>query len=141
MCQGFCRFRMRLIQAGFPCNRRRPRLVYPASKRYRFGCKTKKQPLSPNDPYFSLAPWQEAECFGPPNEWGGGLLEGKMPADVRGFDAAGKPIMALWPMRYTIVHWSALLKGVPRRLYPSLPLQSIAMVSHSPCLDHSPNPE
>jgi DMSO/TMAO reductase YedYZ molybdopterin-dependent catalytic subunit len=70
-----------------------------------------KDPMPPNDPYFTRALWQDAECFGPPTDWGGGLPDGKMPADVRGFDAAGKPDMAQWPMRYSIVHWSAALKA------------------------------
>ena len=77
-----------------------------------------KDTLPPNDPYFTRAPWQDAECFGPPADWGGGLPEGKMPADVRGFDAPGESLnMAHWPMRYTIVHWSAAFKDVPAGNY------------------------
>ncbi len=76
-----------------------------------------KDPLPPNDPYFTKAPWQDAECFGPPADWGGGLPEGKMPDDVRGFNPTGKPDMSHWPIRYTIVHWSATFKGVPAGNY------------------------
>lgn len=63
-----------------------------------------------DDPYYTKAPWQDATILPPPDKWGGGLPEGKLPADVRFFTAEGKPTH--WPMRYTIAHWATLLKGM-----------------------------
>ena len=62
------------------------------------------------DPYFTKAPWQEAQILPPPTKWGGALPGGKLPANVRFFTKDGKP--KHWPMRYTIAHWATLLKGV-----------------------------
>lgn len=61
-----------------------------------------------NDPYFTKAAWTDAEVLGAPDDWGGGLKDGKLPAVVRQVDESGKPYQ--WPMRYTLVHWAAVLK-------------------------------
>ncbi len=65
--------------------------------------------LLPNDdPYFSRAPWQEAEILPPPDDWGGGLPEGKLPEIPSQFDnISSKPLR--WPISNTIVHWAMLL--------------------------------
>ncbi len=63
-----------------------------------------------DDPYFTKAPWQDATILPAPENWGGGLPEGKLPPHVRFFNAEGKP--QHWPMRYTIAHWATLLKGM-----------------------------
>ena len=63
-----------------------------------------------DDPYFTNAPWQDAKILPPPTKWGGNLPEGKLPANVRFFTKEGQP--KHWPMRYTIVHWATLLKGI-----------------------------
>jgi hypothetical protein len=72
-------------------------------------------PLGPKDetdPYFTKAPWQDAELLPPPDDWGGDLPEGRLPSLPSGFDAAGgKP--RSWPMPYTKVHWTAALAGLP----------------------------
>jgi DMSO/TMAO reductase YedYZ molybdopterin-dependent catalytic subunit len=70
-------------------------------------------PLSEDDPYFTKAPWKDAEVLPPPEHWGGNLpdgspLRGKLPSIPRQFDAEGKPLR--WPLPNTIVHWAALLK-------------------------------
>ncbi|MEC9055839.1 MAG: hypothetical protein VX633_11065, partial [Verrucomicrobiota bacterium] len=63
-----------------------------------------------DDPYFTNAPWHDAEILPPPEQWGGGLPGGRLPKGVRFFTPAGKP--GHWPMRYTIAHWATLLKGM-----------------------------
>tara|TARA_B100001123_G_scaffold182728_1_gene209243 strand:+ start:1959 stop:3218 length:1260 start_codon:yes stop_codon:yes gene_type:complete len=63
-----------------------------------------------DDPYFTKAPWQDAQILPPPTNWGGDLPEGKLPADVLGFTKEGKP--KHWPMRYAIAHWATLIKGM-----------------------------
>jgi len=64
-----------------------------------------------DDPYFSKAPWREATILPPPDDWGGGLPEGKLPPGVSRIDAAtGKP--RAWPLRNTIAHWAVLLEGI-----------------------------
>lgn len=75
------------------------------------------EPLPANDPYFTKAPWRDAEMLAPGGEkWGGGLPEGKLPPGVIGIDTqTGKP--KSWPMRYSIVHFAAALRDVPPGKY------------------------
>ncbi len=68
-----------------------------------------------DDPYFTKAPWTDAEVLGPPRRWGGGLADDAIPKDTLGFDAAGRP--RTWPMRLGKVHWAALLPGLPAGEY------------------------
>jgi DMSO/TMAO reductase YedYZ molybdopterin-dependent catalytic subunit len=69
-----------------------------------------------DDPYFTQAPWKDAEILPPPPEWGGGLPDGKLPPVPRQIDpATGKPLA--WPLRNTIVHWAALLTEVAAGKY------------------------
>jgi len=57
------------------------------------------------------ADWRDAEVLPPPVRWGGGLPEGRLPANTLGIDpATGNP--RTWPLRNTIVHWAALLTGL-----------------------------
>ena len=66
------------------------------------------QSLPDDDPYFTKAPWQDADILPPPDFWGGGLPDDKLPAIPRQFDTiSGKPLR--WPMPNTIVHWAMLL--------------------------------
>ncbi len=66
-------------------------------------------PLPANDPYFTTAEWKDADILPPPERWGGGLPNGKLPAVPRQIDpATGKPYN--WPMRNTIAHWAVLLR-------------------------------
>jgi DMSO/TMAO reductase YedYZ molybdopterin-dependent catalytic subunit len=62
---------------------------------------------SSDDPYLTQADWQDAEILPPPEHWGGGLPDGRLPPVPRQFDAQGRPLA--WPMRYAIAHWAALL--------------------------------
>jgi DMSO/TMAO reductase YedYZ molybdopterin-dependent catalytic subunit len=58
-----------------------------------------------DDPYFTTAPWVDAEVLPPPDKWGAADPKG-----VTGFDAAGRP--KAWPMRLTRAHWAVLLPGL-----------------------------
>lgn len=69
----------------------------------------KDEPLAADDPYFAKAQWKDVNILPPPEHWGGGLPEGKLPPVPRQFDAAGKPLR--WPIPNTIVHWATLLKA------------------------------
>lgn len=71
--------------------------------------------LPDDDKYFSSLKWIDAETLGPPSDWGGGLTDGKIPANTLGFDSAGAP--AAWPMRLCKVHWAAMLPGLPAGEY------------------------
>ncbi len=68
-----------------------------------------------DDPYFTKAPWTDAEVLGPPKRWGGGLADDAIPKDMIGFNADGTP--RTWPMRLGKVHWAALLPGLPAGEY------------------------
>src|SRR5262249_50698153 len=73
-------------------------------------------PLTAGDPYFTSAPWKDAQLLQPPDNWGGGISQGKMPPDTIGFDTqTGRP--KVWPMRYAIAHWAILLKDIPTGTY------------------------
>ncbi len=68
--------------------------------------------LPVGDPYFTQAPWQDAEILPPPSHWGGDLPDGKIPGTPLGFDAeTGQPRQ--WPMRLAKAHWAVLLPGLP----------------------------
>ncbi len=60
-----------------------------------------------DDPYFTKAPWVDAEVLGPPEKWGGKLPGERIPDGTIGFDKSGRP--KTWPMRLTKAHWAALL--------------------------------
>ena len=51
----------------------------------------------------------------PPQDWGGGLPEGKLPGTNQTDAATGAPLQ--WPLRYAIVHWAALVPGLPAGSY------------------------
>jgi hypothetical protein len=67
----------------------------------------KDEPLPPDDPYLTRAPWRDALVLPPPEHWGGGLPDGRLPPIPSQFDAAGRPLT--WPLRNAIAHWAALL--------------------------------
>ena len=67
------------------------------------------EPLVGDDPYFTKGQWKDADILPPPQQWGGGLPDGKLPPIPRQFDAAGKPLR--WPIPNTIVHWASLLSA------------------------------
>ena len=71
--------------------------------------------LPDGDPYFTTAPWIDAQILPPPKDWGA-LPDGKIPARTQGFDpVTAQPLT--WPMRLTKVHWAALLPGLPAGEY------------------------
>jgi len=81
--------------------------------------------LPADDPYFARGNWQAATILPPPDQWGGGLPDEALPAVPLQFDpATGAP--RAWPLRYTVVHWSVVLKGVPAGRY-TLRCRSIDM--------------
>jgi DMSO/TMAO reductase YedYZ molybdopterin-dependent catalytic subunit len=58
-----------------------------------------------DDPYFTTAPWVDAEILPPPEKWGAASPKG-----VTGFDPTGRP--KVWPMRLSRAHWAVLLPGL-----------------------------
>lgn len=74
------------------------------------------QPWPADDPWFTKADWKDARILPAPDRWGGGLPEGRLSERTIGIDAkTGKP--ATWPMRYSIVHWGALVTGLAAGKY------------------------
>lgn len=69
-------------------------------------CLWPDKPVPADDPYRTTADWKDAAVLPPPERWGGGLPEGRLPAPIRQFEQ-GRP--AAWPLRYAIVHWAAVL--------------------------------
>ncbi len=77
---------------------------------------SRKDPWPADDPYWAKADWKDAAILPAPAQWGGGLPGGKLPAKTSRFDPkTGKPVQ--WPIPYTIVHWAALLPGLPAGSY------------------------
>jgi DMSO/TMAO reductase YedYZ molybdopterin-dependent catalytic subunit len=69
-----------------------------------------------DDPYFASANWQDATILPPPARWGGGMPDDWLTTSPHQFDPiSGTP--RTWPLRYTVVHWSASLPGVPAGQY------------------------
>ncbi len=67
--------------------------------------------LPDDDPYFLRSDWHDAEILPPPDNWGGGLPDGKLPGTPLLFDpATGKP--RAWPQRYALAHWTTQLRGL-----------------------------
>ena len=55
--------------------------------------------------------WIECRLEDPPNDWSSALPAGVSSRQVLGFDAkTGQP--AAWPLRYSMISWSATLKGL-----------------------------
>lgn len=64
------------------------------------------------DPYYSRAPWKDAQILPPPKAWGGEIGGGSIPQPTIGFDPqSGRP--KRWPLPLTKAHWAALLPGLP----------------------------
>ena len=73
---------------------------------------SQKEPWPEDDPNWAQADWKDAAILPPPANWGGGLPAGKLPAHTSQFDPkTGQPLQ--WPIRCTMVHWAALLPGLP----------------------------
>ncbi len=64
--------------------------------------------LAKDDPHFSKGQWKDADILPPPEHWGGGLADGKLPPVPRQIDtASGKPHE--WPLRNAFAHWATLI--------------------------------
>jgi DMSO/TMAO reductase YedYZ molybdopterin-dependent catalytic subunit len=63
-----------------------------------------------DDPYFTKAPWVDAQILPRPANWGGKLPEDRIPNGTIGFDKNGRP--KTWPMRLAKAHWAALLPAM-----------------------------
>lgn len=79
-------------------------------KKVQYSLHSQKNPWPADDPYRLRADWKDADILPPPENWGGGLLGGKLPSTSQTDPATGKPLQ--WPLPYTIVHWAALLPGL-----------------------------
>ena len=75
----------------------------------------REEQLPKDDPYFTSAPWQDAVLLPPPNNIGGGLPGGSVPADTAGFDADGRP--TVWPLPLSKVFWQWRQPGLTRGRY------------------------
>jgi hypothetical protein len=77
---------------------------------------SRENPWPAGDPHRTGADWKDAAILPAPANWGGGLPGGKLPAPTSQFDPkSGRPRQ--WPLPYTIVHWAALLPGLPSGSY------------------------
>jgi len=64
-----------------------------------------------DDPTWQTAKWEECHLEDPPADWSSVLPAGVSAKSVLGFDPqTGKP--ASWPLRYSMISWSATLKGL-----------------------------
>ncbi len=70
---------------------------------------SQSSPWPEDDPYFTKAPWKDAEILPFPKPWRGGI--DTSPLHPIQFDPdTGEP--REWPMRYTRCHWAALSQGL-----------------------------
>lgn len=67
------------------------------------------EPWPADDPYFTKAPWKDAEILPAPARWGGELPEGKLPPTLEIDPATGRPVR--WPLPLTKAHWVVRLPG------------------------------
>jgi DMSO/TMAO reductase YedYZ molybdopterin-dependent catalytic subunit len=85
-------------------------------ERVQYCVHSQEHPWPADDPNRTRADWKDARILPPPSNWGGGLPGGKLPIGVLHMDPArGTPLE--WPMRFTIVHWAALVPGMPAGTY------------------------
>jgi hypothetical protein len=68
-----------------------------------------------DDPYLTKAGWKDCSILPPPEDWGGGLPGGRLPATNQTDAATGKPLQ--WPLRYAIAFWAALVPGLAPGTY------------------------
>lgn len=79
-------------------------------KKVQYCIRAQDAPWPSDDPYLIKADWQDAEILPAPNNWGGGLADGKLPAGTLGMAASGQPQQ--WPMRNSITHWAVMINGL-----------------------------
>ena len=71
---------------------------------------------APEDESYRTAPWTACELEAPPADWSTILPAGVSSKDVLGFDSrSGQPLA--WPLRYSMISWSATLKDLPPGSY------------------------
>ena len=72
--------------------------------------------LPDDDPAWQSAAWSECELAPPPRDWSGILPAGVSAKEVLGFDPqSGQPLT--WPLRYSMVSWSAAIRGLAPGTY------------------------
>lgn len=77
-------------------------------KKVQYWLHPQDEPVPKDDPYFTKAEWKDAKILPPPEHWGGGIPDGKLPPIPRQFDTTnGKPHR--WPILNTTTHWATLL--------------------------------
>ncbi|MDR0311242.1 MAG: molybdopterin-dependent oxidoreductase [Acidobacteriota bacterium] len=84
-------------------------------RKVQYCLRSREVPAPVDDPYWTKADWKDAEILPPPQNWGGGLPGGKLPATNQTDPATGNPVE--WPLRYLIVHWAALITAPPSGSY------------------------
>ncbi|HSI64156.1 MAG TPA: molybdopterin-dependent oxidoreductase, partial [Candidatus Saccharimonadia bacterium] len=74
------------------------------------------KPVVQDDETYRAAQWTECALEAPPDDWSQLLPAGISSRSVLGFDPrTGQP--ATWPLRYTMVNWSATLSGLKPGTY------------------------
>ena len=68
-----------------------------------------------DDPNLAKADWKDAVMLPPPTDWGGGLPGGRLPPTSQTDPAKGTPLQ--WPLRFTLVHWAALIPALAPGYY------------------------
>ena len=75
-----------------------------------------QEELPTGDRYYTQAPWIDAEILPPPKNWGGGIVDNKIPTSTANFDnKTGQP--KTWPIRLSKIHWAILHPGLPKGKY------------------------
>ena len=73
-------------------------------------------PVVQDDETYRAAQWTECALEAPPEDWSQVLPAGVSSKSVLGFNPlTGQP--ATWPLRYTMVNWSATLSGLKPGTY------------------------
>lgn len=78
-------------------------------KRVEYSLHPQEVPLPEDDPWLERLDWKPARILPPPEDWGGGLPDGRLPAVPLQFHSSGRP--RAWPLRYTTAYWTATLKN------------------------------
>jgi DMSO/TMAO reductase YedYZ molybdopterin-dependent catalytic subunit len=99
--------------------------------------------LVEDDPAWEKARWTAARLAEPPADWSGILPAGVSPREVLGFDQkSGQP--ATWPLRYSMITWSASLAGLAPGRYEirarAVDLNGFAQPEPRPILKAGKNP-
>ena len=99
--------------------------------------------LADDDPAWESAKWVECALAAPPADWSGVLPAGVSSKEVLGFDPkSGQPLT--WPLRYSMVGWSATLHGLAPGEYEvrarAVDLNGFAQPEPRPILKSGRNP-